>query len=101
MIDAADGYCEDYIAGHIISQDWNPGIVETTYTRVDSEVTGVKILVFVEATKECEWKVDVGVCKNVMRKMIDACDTNGENRKQGGRVVGDCLTWRLDPNSEL
>ncbi|KAF1942660.1 hypothetical protein EJ02DRAFT_345196 [Clathrospora elynae] len=101
MIDAVDGYCEDYMAGHTISQDWNPGTVETTYTRVDSEVTGVKILVFVEATKECEWKVDVDVCKNIMRKMIDACDTNGENRKQGGRVVGDCLTWRLDPNSDL
>jgi len=43
----------------------------------------------------------VDVCEGVMRRMIDECDTNRENRKQGGRVVGDCLTWRLDPNADL
>ena len=59
------------------------------------------IVPFVEAKKGCEWKVDVNVCAGVMRRMIDESDINGENRKQGGRVVGDCLTWRPDPNADL
>jgi hypothetical protein len=69
----------------------------------DSHVTlQVSLIVpSVEAKAGCEWKADAAECKSELRKIIDQCDTNGEDRKQGGRLVGDCLTWRLDPNAHV
>jgi chitinase len=101
MITAGDQFCELSLKGHTLWEKWNPGEVKKTFMRVDNEVVGVEILAYVEAKDGCAWNVDVNQCKAVMRKIIDECDTKGENRKQGGRIEGDCLNWRLDPNSDL
>ncbi|KAF3046279.1 hypothetical protein E8E11_003097 [Didymella keratinophila] len=79
MIDIVDKFCTDYLKGKTITKKWNSGKVERSYNGDDNEVVLVKIVAFVEAKKECEWKVDVDVCKGVMRRMIDECSTNGEN----------------------
>lgn len=103
MIHAADTMCDRYLKVKTLTEKWNPGEVKSTFDRVESEVTGLQIVAFVEVNpgSVCEWKADVNHCKTEFRKIIDECDTNGENRKQGERLVGDCLTWRLDPNSDL
>jgi chitinase len=101
MVNAADAYCERSLKGHTVWEKWNPGELKSSFSRDDNEVVPVEIISYVEAKEGCEWNVDVNVCKAEMRKIIDKCDTNGENRKQGGRIVGDCLTWRLDPNADL
>jgi chitinase len=100
MISAADNFCNNFLKGKTITEKWNPGTIKQTFDIDSNEVVSVEIIAFVEAKAGCAWKVDVDVCKGVFRKIIDNCDTNGENRKQGGRVVGDCLTWRLDPNAD-
>ncbi|KAF2714297.1 glycoside hydrolase family 18 protein [Pleomassaria siparia CBS 279.74] len=102
MINAADTICDGYLKGKTLTKNWNPGEISLPFSRVDAEAVPVKIVGFVEVTGSgCEWKVDANQCKTVFRKIIDECDKNGENRKQGGRVVGDCITWRLDPNADL
>jgi chitinase len=64
------------------------------------EVVPVEIIYSVEVHEGCEWKVDAATCKDEFRKIIDGCDRNTESRKQGGRLVGDCMTWRVDPNAQ-
>ncbi|PVI00005.1 glycoside hydrolase family 18 protein [Periconia macrospinosa] len=103
MINVADAICNDYLKGKTLTEKWNPGEVKRKFDRDANEVVSVEIVGFVEINSGsgCEWLVDVNQCKTVFRKIIDGCDRNGENRKQGGRVVGDCVTWRLDPNADL
>jgi chitinase len=47
----------------------------------------------------CPWEIDVNDSKAWFRKIIEDCDTNGRDDKQGGRVVGNCVTFRVDPNN--
>lgn len=100
MITAAGQFYDQNLKGKTITEKWNPGLVKKTFNRDANEVFSVQIVAFVEVKAGCEWEVDVAVCKGILRKIIDTCDLSDENRKQGGRVVGDCLTWRLDPNSD-
>jgi chitinase len=101
MIVAADEYCELNLKGYTVWEKWNPGEIESEFSRVDSEVVPVKIISYVEAKERYKWKVYVNQCKAEMRKIIDECNRIGENREQGGRIVGHCLTWRLDPNANF
>jgi chitinase len=101
MINAADQFCDQNLKGKTITENWNPGVIKKSFDREPSEVVSVEILAFVEALPGCKWKVDVNRCKAVFRDIIDDCDTNGENRKQGGRWENNCLKWRLDPNADL
>lgn len=102
MIDSADEMCELHLAGKTLTEKWSPGEVKRTYSNIDSEVMQVEILAFVEVIpgSGCEWKVDVGQCKTQLRRIIDKCDEDAENGKQGGTLSGDCLNWRLDPNRD-
>jgi chitinase len=95
MINAANEFW-DAVKGRTITEKWDPGVVKINCSHVNIEIAAMEIVVFVEATKACAWEVDVAVCKGISRKIIDDCDTNGNDRKQGDRVAGDCLTWRLD-----
>ena len=103
MIDSADKMCEETLAGKTLTEKWNPGEVKRTYSRIVSEIMQVEIIAFVEIKpgSGCEWKVDVATCKAEFRKIIDQCDEDGENRKQGGTLSGDCVNWRLDPNRDF
>jgi chitinase len=47
----------------------------------------------------CQWDFSVDDCKRAFRKIIDDCDTNGRDDKQGGRLVGNCVTFRVDPQA--
>ena len=102
MIDSADKYCELSLKGKTLTEKWNPGEVKRSYDRIVSEIMAVEITAFVEVVpgSGCEWKVNVDECKLEFRKIIDDCDEDGENRKQGGTISGDCLNWRLDPNRD-
>lgn len=46
----------------------------------------------------CEWTVDEYQCGQELRKILDGCNTGGENGKQGGTMDGNCVKWRLDPD---
>lgn len=100
MIDGADKMCDLSLADQTLTEKWNPGQVKRTYSRVVSKIMEVEILAFVEIVpgSGCEWKVDVNQCKTQFRKIIDDCCEDGEDRKQGGTLSGDCINWRLDPN---
>ncbi|KAF9696769.1 hypothetical protein EKO04_005748 [Ascochyta lentis] len=102
MVDSADKMCELNLKGTTLTEKWNPGEQKLSYSKIDSEIMQVEIIAFVEVVpgSGCEWKVDVEQCKTQFRKIIDKCDEDGENRKQGGTLSGDCLNWRLDPNRD-
>jgi chitinase len=103
IVDSADKYCELSMKGKTLTEKWNPGEVKRSYSRVESEIMGVEINAFVKVVpgSGCEWRVDVNDCKAEFRKIIDHCDENGENRKQGGALSGNCLNWRLYPNRDM
>lgn len=52
-----------------------------------------------EVKDGCEWTVDEYECGQELRKIVDGCDTSGENSKQGGTMDGNCIKWRIDPDS--
>jgi chitinase len=76
------------------------GTLRTAFPCCDrrDEVVPIEVKWSVEVHDGCEWTVNAGECKAEFRKIIDGCDRNTADRKQGGRLVGDCMTWRVDPN---
>ena len=51
----------------------------------------------------CKWEnFSFDDCGRELRKIVDGCNTKGENGKQGGTMkTGDCVKWRVDPNKEV
>jgi hypothetical protein len=86
--------------GKTLTEKWNLGEVKRSHSRIKSEFMGVEINAFVEFVpgSGCEWKVGVNDCKAELSKIIDHCDENGEDMKQGVSHSGDCLNWHLYPN---
>ncbi|KAF1943672.1 hypothetical protein EJ02DRAFT_510814 [Clathrospora elynae] len=89
MVDSADKMCNLNLKGKTLTEKWNPGEQKLKYSKVDSVIMQVEIIAFVEVVpgSGCEWKVDVEQCKTQFRKIIDKCDEDGEDRKQGGICV--------------
>lgn len=51
----------------------------------------------------CKWdNFSFDDCGREFRKIVDGCNTKGENGKQGGTLQsGNCMKWRVDPNKEV
>ncbi|KAF2661571.1 glycoside hydrolase family 18 protein [Lophiostoma macrostomum CBS 122681] len=98
MVNAADSFCDGVQENY---QHLSAGMslnATQTFSLCCGEVTGVKLYTYLLIKDGCEWAVSNSTCKTEMRKMIDQCDEDGENRKQGGTIEGDCI---VDPNSDL
>jgi hypothetical protein len=63
------------------------------------QFSDVVVIEGVYVNEGCKWKIDIDWCRAEMRKIIDGCNTGGENGKQGGTIEGDCVNWRIDPNA--
>ncbi|OAK98905.1 hypothetical protein IQ06DRAFT_356896 [Phaeosphaeriaceae sp. SRC1lsM3a] len=101
LISTADGWCKSNKNKKLESKYYS-GELRAAFSCCDTrdEVVPVEVKYSVEVHDGCEWKVDENTCKAEFRKVIDGCDRNTEARKQGGRLVGDCMTWRIDPNAQ-
>ncbi|KAF2024263.1 hypothetical protein EK21DRAFT_104790 [Setomelanomma holmii] len=87
--------------GKTLKSKYYSGELRTAFPCCDTlhEVVPIEVKYSVEMKEGCKWKVDEATCKAEWRKVIDGCDRNTADRKQGGRLVGDCVTWRVDPNA--
>lgn len=101
LISTADGWCKSSKNKKLESKYYS-GELRAPFSCCDTrdEVVPVEVKYSVEVHDGCEWTVDEATCKAEFRKVIDGCDRNTEARKQGGRLVGDCMTWRIDPNAQ-
>jgi chitinase len=101
LISTADGWCKSNKNKKLESRYYS-GELLAPFSCCDTrdEVVPVEVKYSVEVHDGCKWKVDETTCKAEFRKVIDGCDRNTEARKQGGRLVGDYMTWRLDPNAQ-
>lgn len=100
LITPVDEFCAAYKGQHL-SPGWFSGTIRSSFPCCDknNEVVPIAVEVSLEMKDGCEWDFDEGTCRTEMRKVIDQCDKDGENRKQGGRVVGNCVIWRVDPQT--
>jgi hypothetical protein len=80
---------------------------DTGFYQIDrtSQVKGQKYTDYVttfEIVDFCSSKnFNKSECGREFRKIVDGCNTKGENGKQGGAMVSeDCVNWRVDPNEE-
>jgi hypothetical protein len=99
-IDAIDRFCK------VIRGFNQPLKAGTYYEQTESwgassydpwESAVVKIDSSIKILPGCEWYVDENECGRELRKPIDQCNTDGENRKQGGTMKNNCVEWRIDP----
>jgi hypothetical protein len=104
LIDSVDDLCLR-VERTIASQDRT--YVPAGLYQVDRafKVKGQKYTDYVttfEIMDFCRWdSFDKNTCGREFRKIVDGCNTKGENGKQGGTMEsGDCIKWRVDPNTE-
>jgi hypothetical protein len=45
-------------------------------------------------------KYSFGDCATQLRRLVDGCDTKGENLEHGGGLDGNCVRWRLEMHME-
>ncbi len=54
-----------------------------------------------EVKEDCLWKkYSFGDCATQLRRLVDGCDTKGENLEHGGGLDGNCVRWRLEMHME-
>lgn len=101
LIKPVDSWCKS-MKGKKLESKYFSSVLSTSFPCCNTrdEVIPIKIDWSVEVHEGCEWNVDVDTCKAEFRKIIDGCDRNTEHRKQGGRLIGNCMTWRVDPNAQ-
>jgi hypothetical protein len=101
LISTAHGWCKSN-KNKKLEFKYYSGELRAPFSCCDTrdEVVPVEVKYSVELHDGCEWTVDEATCKAEFRKVIDGCDRTTEARKQGGRLVGDCVTWRIDPNAQ-
>ncbi|KAF2271257.1 glycoside hydrolase [Westerdykella ornata] len=102
MINPVESYCETVLRnGEHISGGWKGAEGRYPFPCCDRSVEVMPIAVYVqmELKDGCEWTFNRNECRAEFRKIIDGCDKSGENRKQGGTIEGNCLRWRVDPNT--
>ncbi|KAH3998458.1 hypothetical protein HBI56_205010 [Parastagonospora nodorum] len=101
MINGVDRFCDAY-KGRSLYASWYSGEIPFTPSCCDRnhEVVPISVIVSLEMHGGCQWDFDVNDCKRAFRRIIDECDTNGRDDKQGGRLVGNCVTFRADPNAQ-
>jgi hypothetical protein len=103
LVDAIDSLC--LVVGQALTAnnraDLGPGLYQNDR---NFRVKGQKYTDYVttfEIKDSCKWphygRVD---CNTEFRKIVDGCNTRGENGKQGGTMEGNCIKWRVDPNEE-
>ncbi|KAH6638815.1 hypothetical protein C7974DRAFT_387368 [Boeremia exigua] len=108
MIDAITAFC-DWAQGRVLDASL-PNTVRTldngdgfgAHCIADGWCFDV-ILISVTVLNSCRFTVgssrfDDGGCGKILRRAVDQCDGKSTEFKQGGRVVGNCAEWRIDPN---
>jgi chitinase len=100
LINPVDSFCNAY-TGQSFQPSWYSGVIRSTFPCCDRnhEVVPIAVEVSMEMHNGCQWDFSVDDCKRAFRKIIDQCDTKGRDDKQGGRLVGNCVTFRVDPNA--
>jgi len=108
MIDAITSFC-DWAQGRVL----DASLPNTVRTLSNGDGFGAHcifdgwcfdvIKISVTVLNSCRFTVggsgfDDGLCGGVLRKAVDKCDGKSTEFKQGGRVVGNCAEWRIDPN---
>jgi hypothetical protein len=103
LIEAIEDLCQK--VGQALSEngltDLGPGLYQSDR---NFKVKGQKYTDYVttfEIKDTCRWwKYGRYDCNQEFRKIVDGCNTGGENGKQGGTMEGNCVKWRVDPNQE-
>ncbi|KAH7091907.1 hypothetical protein FB567DRAFT_557562 [Paraphoma chrysanthemicola] len=100
LINPTDTFCGGY-KDQSLSSSWFSGVKTTSFPCCEKnhEIVPLSVEMSIEVHMGCQWDFDVNDCKAAFRKIIDGCDTNGRDDKQGGRLVGNCITFRVDPNN--
>jgi hypothetical protein len=100
MIKAISNFCDGIEAN--VKKDNGRAIPKGFYRPGEPTVEKGKTYVFIDTTFEvlegCEWQFSATDCGLEFRKIVDGCNTKGENGKQGGTMDGACIKWRIDPD---
>jgi chitinase len=102
LIGPVDEYCDTVLdEGEIRSFGWKAPEGRYPFSCCDrgTEVMPIAVFVRFEVKDGCIFHFHKAECKAEFRKIIDGCDKGGENRKQGGVIEGNCVKWRVDPNT--
>jgi hypothetical protein len=88
------------------STDIGPGLFDPDRQRVDTPPVLIgdihwEFTTTFEVKENCVWKkYSFGDCATQFRRLVDECDTKGENGKHGGVLDGNCVRWRLEMHVE-
>lgn len=63
----------------------------------ESHKARLNILIRIEAKANCRWNMNKDECNKQLLQIVDGCDQEGTNDKQGGILENNCLIWRVDP----
>jgi chitinase len=100
MISAITSFCDQMAAA--VKKANNAAIGKGFYapdtTNLEDGKTYVVYDTSFEVMEGCEWSFSATDCGLEFRKIVDGCNTKGENGKQGGTMDGACVKWRIDPN---
>jgi hypothetical protein len=104
MVKAIDSVCNQVTdrLSQEKSTDIGPGLFDPGRQRVDETpklVEGVhwEFTTTFEVKENCMWKkYSFSDCAAQFRRLVDECDTKGENGKHGGVLDGNCVRWRLE-----
>lgn len=103
MIDAIECFCKKLAEDNA----WRPLPAGYHFRTLASfpccdpwEVMPITIYTSIEIKDGCEWVVDRNECGLELRKIVDRCDTDGEDRKQGGKMQNNCIKWKIDPEMD-
>lgn len=103
LINAINGFCNAYDGTVINAARGATQVMQHEYTTVtsdfgqDVEHRSTETVITVVVTGSYVMKMDgsspENVCGGLLRKIVDECDTQGENDKQGGKLLGEGMEW--------
>ncbi|TKW52249.1 hypothetical protein CTA1_11007 [Colletotrichum tanaceti] len=75
------------------------GVLTAGYKRKDTKTLNQhdKISFNFEVLEGCAWTFDLGECTRYFKTVVDSCNCDGENGKQGGYGENNCIKWMTDP----
>ena len=99
MIQAIERFCRVI---HDMEQPLGPGFFHEKHEQWAGgwdffEGGVVEVVTSLEIKPGCQWQANENICGRELRQVVDKCNTDGENRKQGGWMENNCAKWRVDP----
>lgn len=66
--------------------------------RDDNTGVGARIIMSIEVFEVFEWKDSMDECTRYLLVPLDSWDCSSVDNKRGGKVINNCLLWRIGPN---